>query len=307
MIYTTQKKLGINLLEVMSMKKNVLRTTVISAVAGCLLLSFSITSFATSGSGYEKYKEAIKATVLTKNATVSTQFELKDNGAVILTGKSEQKIDNENMYSKSNTTVEGVSKTYETSSVNGNYVTNADGVYYTSNRNGKKDGRDKEENLTSSSSTVKLAEMVTDTLVGDVKNQFVSDGNNISVKLEGAQIPELVKLAVSAAEENINNKGEFKGNEDKGTDVKSILEKMPKLSNVDVKAIDMTANVDGNAIKDNKITLTITGQDATGASHEISAIITANITEVGTTKVDSIDTTGKEVKTIDKTERFKNR
>ena len=63
-----------------------------------------------------------------------------------------------------------------------------------------------EKKFDASSSKAKLGEMILDTLVGDVKNQFVVDGDTISVNLEGAQIPELAKLAISAATEDVNNK-----------------------------------------------------------------------------------------------------
>lgn len=281
------------------MKKNVLKTMAGSAVAGCLLLSLSITAFASTGSGYESYKGAVKSTMLAQNETVSTQFEVKDNGAIVLSGDSIEKLNDENMSSKSNITVDGVKKTYESSTNNGNYVIAADGKYYTINKGDKKSDSDKREKLSESSSTVKLAEMITDTLVGDVKNQFINDGQTISVKLEGAQIPELAKLAISVAAEN-NSMGKHKNSDNIGDDgMKAAMDKMPKLSNIDIKSIAMTATVDGNTLKDNKLSVTITGKDANGVSHEMSVMLNAKITDLGNTKIDSIDTTGKEVNTID--------
>lgn len=283
------------------MRKKGLKPMVVSAAAGCCLLSLSITAFASTGSGYESYKGAVKSTVLAGNETVNAQFEVKDNGSVILSGDSIEKLNKENMSSKSNITIDGVKKTYESSTNNGNYVINADGKYYTINRENKKNDRDKREKLSESSSTIKLAEVITDTLVGDVKNQFVKDGQTISVNLEGAQIPELAKLAISAAAENSNSIEKHKNSDKIGCDdvMKAAMDKMPKLSNIDVKSIAMTATVDGNTLKDNKITVTITGKDANGASHELSVMLTAKITDLGNTKIDSIDTTGKKVNAID--------
>ncbi|KZL91720.1 hypothetical protein [Clostridium magnum] len=284
------------------MKKKGLKTMAVSAAAGCCLLSLSITAFAATGSGYESYKGGVKSIVLAENETVSTQFEVKDNGSVIFSGDSTEKVNQENRSSKSNITVDGVKKTYESSADNGNYVINADGKYYTINRGDKKSDSDKREKLSESSSTVKLAEMITDTLVGDVKNQFVMDGQTISVKLEGAQIPELAKLAISAAAEN-NSMGKHKNSDKIGDDgMKAAMDKVPKLSNIDVKSIAMTATVDGNTLKDNKLSVTITGKDANGVSHDISVMLNAKITDLGNTKIDSIDTTGKEVNTIDWTQ-----
>ena len=283
------------------MNKKGLKTMAVSAVAGCLLLTFSIAAFATSGLGYEAYKDAVKATMLTENATVSTQFEVKDNGATILSGEGVRKLDKKDRSSKTSIAVDGVSKTFESSTANGNYIMSTDGKYYTVNTADKKVGRDNGERLSSSGSMVKLAELLTDTLVGDVKNQFVKDGQTISVKLEGAQIPELARLALSAAVENRNDREKFGNSDVRGHDesMKSLMNKMPKLSNIDVKSIAMTATVDGNTLKDNKLTAAIAGQDANGASHEITVTLTAKISDVGNTKIVSIDTTGKEVSTID--------
>jgi hypothetical protein len=299
----TPKKRVQNLLEVIIMKKKRLKMMMGSAAAGCLLLSLSVTAFASTGSGYESYKGAVKSLVIAENETVSTQFEVKDNGSSILSGDSIEKLNNENRSSKSDITVDGVKKTYESSVNNGNYVINADGKYYTLNRGDKKSDKDKREKLSESSSTVKLAEMITDTLVGDVKNQFTKDGQTISVNLEGAQIPELAKLAISAAVENSNSIEKHKSSDKIGYDdvIKTAMDKMPKLSNIDVKSIAMTATVDGNTLKDNNLTVVITGKDANGISHEISVTLNAKITDLGNTKADSIDTTGKEVNTIDLT------
>jgi len=82
-------------------------------------------------------------------------------------------------------------------------------------------------------------------------------------------------------------------------DASIVMEKIPELSNIDVKSIGMTATVDGNTLKDNKFTVTITGQDENGVSHELTVMFTTTITDIGNTKVDLIDTNGKEVTTID--------
>jgi hypothetical protein len=288
-------------MEVMIMNKKGLKTKVGAAVAGCLLLAFSIAAFATSGSGYESYKDAVKSTILVENATVNAQFEVKDNGSVILSGDSIDKLDTGNMSSKTNVTVDGVSKTYESSNGSGKHIMIADGKYYAVNMGDRKCPMDKDGKFSASSSEVKLAEMITDTLVGDVKNQFVKDGQTISVNLAGAQIPELAKLALSAAIEDNHHRGDFKGGDKIGLDgrMESVMDKMPKLSNIDIKSIAMTATVDGNTLKDNKFTVTLTGQDANSVSHEFEIMLSAKISNVGNTKIDTIDTTGKEVNTID--------
>lgn len=286
------------------MKKKGFKTMAVSAVAGCLLLSLSVTTFANTGSGYASLKGAIESTMLTENKTITTQFEVKDDGVIILSRNSIKKVDGDNKSSENSITVDGMTKAFQTSEGNGILIKEADGKYYSVNKSDKKF-----ENLTASSSTVKLAEMLADTLVGDVKNQFVKDGETISVKLEGAQIPELTRLAFSAMTEKNSTRMEDKNNGNQVSDesMKLMMDKMPKLSNVNIKSIAMTATVDGNTLKDNEFAVAITGNDANGATHELTVMVNAKITDVGNTKADAIDTTGKEVTTIDRADQRRNR
>lgn len=288
-------------------KNKRLKTMAISAIAGGLLLSFSMAALASTGSGYGSYKEAVKTTMLTENATINAQFEVKDNGAIILSGNSIDKLDNAASSSKTNLTVAGIAKAFETSTANGTRITQVDDKYYSTS--GERDGRAERAKLSESSSTAKLMELVVDTLVGDVKNQFVQDGQTISVNLEGVQIPELARLALSAAVENSSRmeNGKHQGDASCDESMKSIMATMPKLTNINVKSIAMTATVDGNTLKDNKFTIVITGQDATSVSHELTLSLNGDISNVGNTKIDTIDTTGKQVQTIDWAEKYHNR
>ena len=285
-----------------------LKTIVGSAVAGGVLLALSATAFASSSSGYESYKTAVKSIVTTENATIDAQYEVKDNGTVIFSGDTIQKLDNENRSSKTSTTIDGTSKTYESSNANGTFIIDNDGNYYQMNKGNNKAGKDEKEKLSESSSSVKLAELVTDTLVGDVKNQFIQDGDKINVNLEGEQIPELAKLAVSAAVEN-SDREKAHNNSDKigrDGDLKAVMDKVPGLSNIDVKSISMTATVDGDTLKDNNVTAVITGTDTNGTSHELTLTLDAKISDVGNTKADTIDVTGKQVTTIAGKEQHSN-
>lgn len=286
-----------------------LKTITTSAIAGGVLLALSVTAFASSSSGYESYKTAVKSIITTENATIDAQYEVKDNGTVIVSGDTVKKLDNTNRSTKTSATVDGTSKTYESSNANGNFIINDDGKYYQMNKADNKQGNDKREKLSESSSSVKLAELVTDTLVGDVKNQFVKDGDTISVNLEGGQIPELAKLAVSAAAEESSREKDRSNNGKTGHDegFKSAMDKVPSLSNIEVKSISMTATVDGDTLKDNKVTAVITGRDANGTSHEVTITLNAKISDVGNTKVDSIDVTGKEVTAIDGKDQHRNK
>ncbi|WP_088188467.1 hypothetical protein [Desulfosporosinus sp. FKA] len=276
------------------------KTMAVTAATGCLLLSLSATTLANTGSGYADYKAALTTAMLTKNATINAQYEVQDNGVIILSGKSLKKMDNKNESSKTSIIVDGITQTYETSEANGNYLTEANGKYFSGKKSEEKSKFDSRENLTASSSTVKLAGILADTLVGDVKNQFVENGQTISVKLEGAQIPELARLAISAAAERSNQAEDLNANDLQGKDaiLKPVLAKMPKLNNIDIKSLAMTATVNGSTLEANSFTIAITGNDVKGVSHELDMNLNTKITNVGNTQIDTINTTGQQVTTI---------
>lgn len=283
------------------MNKKKLKAIAVTAASGCLLLGMSVTAFASVGSGYEDYKNAVESTILAENGTVNANFEVKDNGLIVLTGSSNVKLDGESCSSKTNITVDGVSKTYETSKDEGKgtFVSKAGDQYYAMQKDREKSDKEENHQFSPSSSTVKLAEILTDTLAGDVKNQFVKEGQTVSLNLEGAQIPQLAKMAIAAAAEN-NGRLE-KEHYGKGIDeatFKTIMDKLPKLSNIDVKSIQTTATIVDKTLKNDQVAVVITGVDASGNNHELSVMMKGDINNIGKTTIDSIDTAGKDVKNI---------
>jgi hypothetical protein len=287
------------------MKSKKIKTIVITALTGCMLLSVTVVASANGASGYQTYKDAIKNIVVAKNATITTTFSVKDNGNTTISGTGVEKLEGANNSSDTKITIGSTTKDAETSSVNGQTIVKDGENYYSRAGNDKMRNANMEKKFDGASSKTKLGEMVLDTLVGDVKNQFVVDGDTISVKLEGAQIPELAKLAISAAVEEKNSK---KANDkvDAGKDgMKEAFNTIPNLKNVDIKSLSMTAKVDGNNLTDNAFKIVITGEDESGVTHEFEVSSDFVITDVNSTKVDSIDTTGKQIQTVQNKEHQK--
>lgn len=281
------------------MKSKKIKTIMITALTGCMLLSVTIAASANGVSGYETYKSAAKNIAVTKNATLSTSFEVKDNGISNISGTNLEKLEGANNSSSTEIKIGDVTKEFETSRIDGKTIIKDGDKYYS--RDGKNNEK-MERNFDASSSKAKLGEMVLDTLVGDVKNQFVVDGNTISVNLEGAQIPELAKLAISAAAEEANSKQD---NNKEG--LKQALSSIPKLKNIDIKSLSMAGKLDGDKLTQNDFKIVITGVDENGASHEIEVSVNNSINNVNSTKADSIDTTGKQVQAMQNKEIHKGR
>jgi hypothetical protein len=286
------------------MKSKKIKTIMVTALTGCILLSVTVVASANGSSGYETYKSAVKNIANTDNATFSTSFEVKDNGNTNISGTSVEKLENSNNSSITNTKNGDVTKESETSRIDGKTIVKDGEDYYSRDSKIKEKNGKIEKKFDDSSSKGKLEEMVLDTLVGDVKNQFVVDGDTISVNLEGAQIPELAKLAISAAAEEKNNKKDNKGESGKDG-LKESLSSIPNLKNIDIKSLSMTAKVNGSTLTDNSFKIVITGDDESGVSHEIEVSANTEISDVNSTKADSIDTTGKQVQAMQNKENNK--
>ncbi|RII35267.1 hypothetical protein D2A34_08655 [Clostridium chromiireducens] len=281
------------------MKSKKIKTIVITALTGCMLLAVTVSASASGASGYETYKSAVRELVTTRNATFSTSFEVKDNGNTDISGNSVEKLEGTNSSSNIEVKIGDVTKDTETSRVDGKIVIKEGDNYYSMGNSAKGNIGRGNRKIDASSSRAKLGEMVLDTLVGDVKNQFVVDGDEISVKLEGAQIPELAKLAISAAVEEQNDKKSYNKGEFANDELRKAISDIPTLKNVDIKSLSLTAKVDGNTLSENDVKVVITGEDEKGVSHEFELSVNTAVSNVNSTKADSIDTTGKQVQTME--------
>jgi hypothetical protein len=277
------------------MKSKKIKIIMVTALTGCMLLAVTVVASASGSSGYETYKSAAKNLAVTSNATFSTSFEVKDNGNTNTSGTSVEKLENSNNSSITNIKNGDVTKESETSRIDGKTIIKDGGDYYSRDIKVKEKNGKIEKKFDASSSKGKLEEMVLDTLVGDVKNQFVVDGDTISVNLEGAQIPELAKLAISAAAEEANGKKANNKTESGKDGLKDALKNIPNLKNIDIKSLNLTAKVNGSALTENTLKIVITGTDENDVSHEVEVSVDTTVSGVDSTKADSIDTTGKQV------------
>jgi len=280
------------------MKSKKIKTILVTALTGCMLLSVTVVASASGASGYETYKSVAKNIAVTSNATFSTSFDVKDNGNTDISGTSVEKLEGANMSSSTKIKIGDVTNETEMSRIDGQTIVKDGENYYSRDSNGKENNMKMDKKFDPSSSKSKLGEMVLDTLVGDVKNQFVVDGDTISVNLEGAQIPELAKLAISAAAEDANNKKADNKIEAGKDGLKEALNSIPNLKNIDIKSLSMTAKLNGSTLTDNAFKIVISGDDESGVSHEFEISADTTISGVSSTKADSIDTTGKQVQTM---------
>lgn len=200
--------------------KRYLRTVVCFALGAILLTGSALANY-DNASGYTKLKNGVLSMKTVENFTAEAKLSLSYNGSIIEAGEVELMYDRNGTVTqyKKETTARGdfhtwtqdgygVSKTYE-EDVDYTYsVYNAydkgfnDG--YLSDTNGNKKMED---------DTYNFLELLCDTMVGDLKNNFVlvssEDGTSTyQISLNRDQIPELIQsgLAVSFGRmSNVNN------------------------------------------------------------------------------------------------------
>lgn len=283
------------------MKKSKLMT--IAAIAGSVLLITSVASFAATGSGYQALKKSFKATALLNNATIQTEAQLKDNGKIIMSGStmmmsSNMQSPNANHYSYNQVVIDGQTHISENSINERQMISRIDDEYtsYTLGPARQDEMMSYSEAFDENSSTMKFAELVVDTLVGDIKNQFVKDGDIISVNLESAQIPELARLGISAVFENVKSSAE---SDNMNEATSAVFKTIPQMETINVQAINFQSKIEDNILTDTDTHVVITGTDINGTFHEIEIDLTSKMSDIGSTVPKTVDTTGKDVKTTE--------
>lgn len=137
----------------------------------------------------------------------------------------------------------------------------------------------------------KFISALLDTLSGDMKNYFSSDGTTTSLHLEGAQIPELAQLGLSSIQSQV-------AQDATGQIIKASSDGAEQLIKEFVAAKDLTFDTIDIQITnemDVKGYVTAFGYDINGAKHNYTVRFESNTTDIGSTTVDMIDLTGKKV------------
>lgn len=120
-----------------------------------------------------------------------------------------------------------------------------------------------------------------DLVAGDAKNYFQTDGNTISCRLEGAQIPEIAQLGLTAALAELANESQdmesYSANLDSATKVtqqrtQAIVKEVLSLQDVKFELIEGSAPNNAESMLDNAhFEFGISGYDQNGVKHTYTA------------------------------------
>ncbi|MHB8065834.1 MAG: hypothetical protein ACYDG2_24995, partial [Ruminiclostridium sp.] len=246
-----------------------------------------------AGNPYENFKAAVVETMKADNMTVSASVQMKQNGAVVAQGDTLMQRAGADSYSHSSMKIGDKVIETEHSSKDGVMISRQGDEYFsTSFGSGYKKQRDIQE----SPNMTKLMEMMADLVMGDVKNQFVANGDTISVSLTDAQIPELANVAMAAFSEmsgkyDAHNYSQYK-NKSFGADMANIF---PITQDAAIKSVKVNATLKDGRIAAMDMNLVMTGQDKDGKTVSVETTVNGTVSELGTTAPQQIDTTGKTV------------
>lgn len=258
------------------------KITAVCMAAGLTLLGTAGVIAYASGNPYETYKSAVVSTISEDNLTAQATVQMKQNGKVIASGYGIYEKSADAQYANVTADVSGNSIVHEEYS-DGNIKVKSDGNQYTEKN--KKEKSDKHEQLTPN--MIKLAEMTADLFVGDLTNQFTISGDTVSITLTDVQIPEIANVAVSVFTE-INTGKPADENKNNLDDI--LLQEFPIAQNARIESVSMDADISKGNLSAQNMTIVMSGQTSDGKDTQVEVTIDANITDIGSTTPQMIDT-----------------
>ncbi|WP_259473065.1 hypothetical protein [Clostridium estertheticum] len=282
------------------MKLNKKTAVIVSFALGSVMFATTAMAQVLTKSGYDQLKDSAKytaesATTKLTSYTTDMSIILKDNGKVVYSNDSLDKVDVSKGADESvETRIDGSKKTehYNYSDKNGSiYKDSSKNIYNiteftTPHKIRTSQNPFKEEGAND-------MEKIADAVVGNLKDAVVvtqsPDGSKtLSGSLSEAQIPSVINAVVS-----LESKRAFGNNNNNSNNESNI----PKItSDVFVKEVkgNMVTTKDG-LIQTVLGTGVISGKDEKGVEHKLTFELLAKMTDVNTTKVSKPDLTGKKV------------
>lgn len=258
------------------------KITVACLAAGLTLVETAGLIAYAAGNPYESYKSAVVNTIGEDNLTAHAAVQMKQNGKVIASGNAVYEKSAGVQYASVVADVAGQNMIQEEYS-DGNVKIKSNGSKYT--EKSRKEKHDENEQLTPN--MIRLAEMTADLFVGDLKNQFVSNGNTVSVTLTDVQIPEIANVAASAFTEMNAGKNNDNGKNDLG-DV--LLHEFPITQNAKIESVAMDADIAKGNLSAQNMTIVVSGQTSDGKDTKVEITVNANVSDIDSTTPQTIDT-----------------
>ena len=283
------------------MNKKIIAIVTALVVSGGVLME---TAYVNAGqlSGYESYKSAIKNTANLKNETADLKVSVSDSGKDLVDVSSNVKVNSTTNAMSNATTVKSSTGTEDFSTFKqaGKSISKSStsAVYNIREENNKNlNKKDEKMNPEVAKSMETIADILVGTMSNNVKITPNGDGTNkMAINLSQNEIVPLVNAVTSIALTKNNN--EPMNNDKVGNlDAKNMLPQF--VSGITVKSVYVTGDINKNNIISNQVAkIVVTGLDAKGVTHEVTINATLNLSDINTTTPNTVDLTGKQVKTV---------
>lgn len=281
-------------------KKTIIITSIITGT--CILAGSAFANYSTAN-GYDVYKKGIKSLIGQQNYTLNTSATIIGDGETLLETTLSEKYDRNgevilNRVEKTKDItadmnehenreiVQGGKRYYYYSGMDEDWVSY--NVYEGDTNRGALDMIAPEDKDTADK-VVRFVELLTDTVVGDLKNNFVyisdteNGGAKYSISLDSIQIPELINAGISAM--CSLNKYDMEES-DYYNSLEPIDPAYYLYHNAAIKSVSSDFEVDGEGrLTNNVITVSIESEDG----HSMEMKLELNFSDFGTTVPEAMD------------------
>ena len=277
------------------MKKQLVALTATLAICATTV-GYGANAMASNISGYERVKQGfVNFQTLKKNGTFNVDLSIEYDGQDIRNIHTDIFVESKNKISSETTFTSGTeSRSLETYVSDESFVAKKsdDDTYYTRTLTKTKQNNENDRKECYNSD---LPQLILDTLMGDAKNQFVTQGDQISLNLSQEQVPQILQLMVEGGGDGSH----FRKGNSFGFDFGSELQSLPNVKeNVKIQGIVMTATLDNEIITDFDIDVTVIGEDDTNQMHTAIFHLQANVSDLGNTTAETVDVSGKKTETL---------
>lgn len=258
------------------MKKRTL--TVIAVLAAISMLSFAVFAGNDVYEGYERFKDLLRNDQIEESHTGTGTVTIMDNGqeVVKLSGSFVGDVEDESGYGLVTIESNQVNKRLEIYGQDQTmYVVDGNDVYtkshddeYERHGKGHKDF-DKDEFDSRS-------EAVMDFFMGDFKDDFTLEGENIVFELTKDEMPAFLNMMSSVDHDHVEDEEVIFGDYPLFNELKALENVLPELSETALQYVKVTIKVTDNLVQGIDMNVIVTGLDEAGESHELEVIVETN-------------------------------
>jgi len=259
------------------MKKRTL--TIIAVLAAVSMLSFAVFAGNDVYEGYERFKDLLRNDQLEESHAGTGTVTILDNGQEVLKVAGSFVGDEEQMNGYGQVTIESdsVSKSLEVYGQNETmYIVDGNDVYTKSHDQEEYGRHGRYQNDFEKDEFDSRSEAVMDFFMGDFKDDFTLDGENIVFELTKDEMPAFLNMMSSGdMDHDMRDEMPLEGYP-LLDELKGLETALPELSDTELQYIKVTIKVTDQVVQGLDMNVIVTGLDAAGNTHEIEVIIEAN-------------------------------